>query len=40
MLSQEFNSSNDCLILDLNQDSYLQIPQAQSTPKIKEAKQL
>ena len=28
----EFDLSNDCFILDRDQDEYLQLPQAQSTP--------
>ena len=34
MPTPEFDLSNDCFILDRDQDEYLQLPQAQSTPTI------
>ena len=34
MQTPEFDLSNDCFILDRDQDEYLKLPQAQSTPTI------
>ena len=35
MQTSEFDLSSDCFTLDRNQDEYLKLPQAQSTPTIK-----
>ena len=37
MLSTEFDLSQACFMLDCDQDDYLQLPQAQATPKVNDA---